>query len=301
MYHQSLSERGLHMPQMRLVPSWGTWSAEVTSRVPEVLPPTERIAPLSWSQAESRRRSDRSGSQRGGATSSQDPQREDSSRGFQQVHHHHQSWSELQSDSSLNAENRQKLNVCVFPIKSELAEILVCIDIQITSAQLLKTLFLTLSTGSMAKSQTSFSHCCRPCLEDRSGLAPWDPSSTFSRVKIKFFTWTEQTDELSGKLKTTCSEFCAGVKNQMNCNCCVVRVLIQSLTQHTHVLFQVAPQEIENIVRSGMDHVTKSLQHKNSLVLNGVSFETLVMCEVRRWVRSHSLIFHGALKHGEVR
>lgn len=29
----------------------------------------------------------------------------------------------------------------------------------------------------MTESQMSFSHCCRPCLEDRSGLSPWEPFS----------------------------------------------------------------------------------------------------------------------------
>lgn len=67
------------------------------------------------------------------------------------------------------------------------------------------------------------------------------------------------------EVSITCRRLCAGVENQMNCNRCVVHVLIQRLSQHTHVLFKVAPQEGEDIVRSGVNHVTDSLQQKEHL------------------------------------
>lgn len=68
------------------------------------------------------------------------------------------------------------------------------------------------------------------------------------------------------KVRITCSEVCAGIEDQMNCNCCAVQVLIQRLAQHTQVLFKVVPQEAGNIIGPGVDHVTNSLQ-QNTLVL----------------------------------
>lgn len=63
---------------------------------------------------------------------------------------------------------------------------------------------LTWSTGLMAESQTSFSHCCRPCFEDRSSLSPREPLLTFSRVKSHVF---QQASFTQGPIFTihTCS------------------------------------------------------------------------------------------------
>lgn len=46
----------------------------------------------------------------------------------------------------------------------------------------------------------------------------------------------------------------------MNCNCRVVHILIHCLTQHTDVLLQVVPQEVDYIMGSGVDQVNNSLQ-----------------------------------------
>lgn len=52
----------------------------------------------------------------------------------------------------------------------------------------------------------------------------------------------------------------AGSKNEVNCNCCAVQVLIQGVTQDTHVFLQVVPEKAGHIIASGVDHVTNTLQ-----------------------------------------
>lgn len=70
-------------------------------------------------------------------------------------------------------------------------------------------------------------------------------------------------DELRRNVSFTSSELSAGVEDQMNSNSRVVRVLIQRLPQHTHVLFKMFPQEAENITGPGVDHISNALQQKH--------------------------------------
>lgn len=70
-------------------------------------------------------------------------------------------------------------------------------------------------------------------------------------------------EELCWNVSFTFSGLSAGVEDQMNSNSRVVRVLIQRLPQHTHVLFKMFPQEAENITGPGVDHVSNALQQKH--------------------------------------
>lgn len=58
----------------------------------------------------------------------------------------------------------------------------------------------------------------------------------------------------------------------MNCNRRAVQVLTQRLAQHMHVLFKVVPQEAENIIWPGVDHVTNSLQQNTTVLLHNAIF-----------------------------
>lgn len=66
----------------------------------------------------------------------------------------------------------------------------------------------------------------------------------------------------------------------MNCNGRVVNVLIQRLAQHTHVLFKVVPQEVEDIMGPGVDHVTNSLQQNTTVLLHDAIFSIPVTCKM---------------------
>lgn len=85
--------------------------------------------------------------------------------------------------------------------------------------------------------------------------------------------------------KITCSELGAGTENQMNGDRCVVHVLSQRLAQHTHVLFKVVPQEVEDIEGPGVDHVTNSLPQdttKHQSVTASFTFTVPVICQMWR-------------------
>lgn len=54
--------------------------------------------------------------------------------------------------------------------------------------------------------------------------------------------------------------FSTGSKDQMNRDSCVVQVLIQGVTQNTHVFLQVVPEKTDHVSGSGVDHVGNTLQ-----------------------------------------
>lgn len=88
----------------------------------------------------------------------------------------------------------------------------------------------------------------------------------------------------------------------MNCNCCAVHVLTQSLLQNLHVFFKMSPQEAEDIRRRGLDQATDYLQQKRSKQQHYHMIPPLKIryMQSRSQVESHSLILDGALEHGEV-
>lgn len=132
----------------------------------------------------------------------------------------------------------------------------------------------TLRTGLMAPSQTSLSHCWRLCLVDRSNPPSLEPLPTMRRVILH--AWLKKLLLPSSACLCVCVHVWQGntllditcgtpsistdSKNKMNRNGCFLRVLIQGITQNTHVSLQVVPEKTCHISGSGVDHVTNTLQ-----------------------------------------
>lgn len=96
--------------------------------------------------------------------------------------------------------------------------------------------------------------------------------------------------------KVTYGAFSTGSKDQMNRDRCVVQVLIQGVTQNTHVFLQVVPEKTGHVSRSGVDHFSNTLQQISTTRL----WHQVIGATRATLTTSHSLISYGALDHRQV-